>query len=372
MADSPTAASSVAGFTAWPDLASRALGASVVWANDEFFAAKENLIKPAAPTFSPATFTHRGQEYDGWETRRRRGTGVGAGLGSGAGPGSGTGPGADPGYDSAVIRLGVPGVVRGVVIDTAFFLGNFPPRCSVDGLWCEGYPSPEELLGLPWTEIVPPHPLGGGAVHRIPVDAGRRRFSHIRLNMHPDGGIARLRVHGEPVPDPALLDGLATDLAALRAGAKVSGCSNMFYGRPDRMLMPGDATNMGDGWENARRRDGGNDWVELALAAEGVVAVLDIDTTHFCGNAPDRAAVSGARLVPGRSSEPGDWFELLPPTRLQPDTPHRFRVRGEQAVTHLRLDVFPDGGVARFRAWGTVTAAGLERTRERWRETGGA
>ena len=351
----PSAAT--AAFTGRPDLASRALGASVVWANDEFFAAKENLIDPAPPVFAPATFDRRGQVYDGWETRRRRG------------PRPDTAMGPDPGYDSAVVRLAGPGLVHGVVVDTAYFLGNFPPECSVHATWCEGHPGPEELAAASWTEIVAPRPLAGGTVHHIPVEPGRRRFSHVRLNMLPDGGIARFRVHGEPVPDPGLLGGLTADLAALREGARVLGCSDMFYGRPDRMLMPGNAANMGDGWENARRRDGGNDWVELALAAEGAVDVLDIDTSHFRGNAPDRAAVSGARMPPGAAPGAEDWFEILPRTRLQPDTPHRFRIPPAGPVTHLRLDVYPDGGVARFRAWGTLTAAGLDAVEQRWRET---
>jgi allantoicase len=178
-------------FEQLPDLASRALGAAVVWANDEFFAAKENLINPGPPVFTPATFTHRGQEYDGWETRRRR-------------PGA---PGtAGTTHDSAVIRLGSPGIVRGVVVDTAFFRGNYPPHCSIEAAWCEGYPSPDELAAAAWTEIVPPHPLEGDTAHHIPVDAEDRRFSHVRLNMLPDGGIARLRVHGDPVPYPDIFD----------------------------------------------------------------------------------------------------------------------------------------------------------------------
>jgi allantoicase len=344
-------------FEELPDLASRALGSAVVWANDEFFAAKENLIAPGPPVFTPATFTHRGQEYDGWETRRRRP----------AAPGTG-----GTTHDSAVIRLGSPGIIRGVVVDTAFFLGNYPPHCSVDAAWCDGYPSPAELALAAWTEIVPQHPLSGDAVHRLPVDADAddRRYSHVRLNMLPDGGIARLRVHGDPVPDPDRFDRLTVNLAALRDGAHVSGCSDMFYNRPDRMLMPGEASDMGDGWENARRRDGGNDWVELVLAAEGVIDVLEIDTTHYKGNAPHLARVSAACVEPGAAPRSPDWFELLAPTRLQPDTPHRFPVRASRAATHLRVDVYPDGGIARFRAWGSVTSDALSALRLRWKQTG--
>ena len=358
-------------FTALPDLASRALGGAVIWANDEFFGDKENLINPGPPTFTPATFTNKGQRYDGWETRRRR-------------PGA---PGvAGTEHDSAIIRLGAPGVIRGVVVDTAHFIGNYPPRCSVEAVWCDGYPQLNQLADADWTTIVPPYPLLGGQVHYIPVDGLERRFSHVRLNMLPDGGIARLRVHGEPLPDPDFLDGLTVNLAALSDGARITGCSDMHYSSADNILMPGLARTMGEGWENARRRDGGNDWVEIALVGEGVVRVLEIDTTHFKGNAPHEAKVSAARMRAGSEPRADDWFTLLPVTRLQPDTPHRFLIPAfgsavESAVesevdvatstaTHLRLDVFPDGGIARFRVLGTLTPRAHAALARRWKQTG--
>jgi allantoicase len=342
-------------FTALPDLASRALGGSVLWANDEFFADKENLINPAPPVFRPATFTAKGQQYDGWETRRRR-------------PGAPGVAGND--HDSAIIRLGAPGLIRGVVIDTAHFLGNYPPRCSIEAAWCDGYPSPKRLLKARWTEIVPPHPLGGGREHRIPVAHFGRRFSHVRLNLLPDGGVARLRVHGEPLPDPDFLDGVTVNLASLADGARVSGCSDMYFGRADNMLMPGLARTMGEGWENARRRDGGNDWAEIRLLGEGIVRVLEIDTTHYKGNAPHKAKLSAARADGDRRPAEADWAVLLPKTGLQPDTAHRFLIRHAKPATHLRLDIYPDGGVARLRALGTLTPAALDELRRRWKGSG--
>jgi allantoicase len=363
-----------AAFTALPDLASRALGGAVIWANDEFFGDKEHLIDPSAPTFSPATFTHKGQRYDGWETRRRRPDAPGV---------------AGTEHDSAIIRLGAPGVIRGVVVDTAHFIGNYPPRCSVEAVWCDGYPSPAQLAEIDWTTIVPPYPLRGGEVHHIPIDGPDRRFSHVRLNMLPDGGIARLRVHGEPLADPEFFDGLTVNLAALRDGARITGCSDMHFSRADNMLMPGLARTMGEGWENARRRDSGNDWAEIALVGEGVIRVIELDTTHFKGNAPDQAKVSAARIQAGRSPRAADWFTLLPVTKLQPDTAHRFLIRDAASATelatesaaesdidatmatatHLRLDVFPDGGIARIRALGTLTPHAQAALVRRWKQT---
>jgi allantoicase len=328
------------GWTALPDLASRALGGSVVAASDEFFADKENLVTPEPPVFTPEAFTAKGQVYDGWETRRRRGA---------------------PGHDWAVVRLGAPGVVRGVVVDTAFFLGNFPERCAVQGAAVEGYPAPAALASADWVELVPPGPLAGGTVHAFEV-AVERRFTHVRLEIHPDGGVARLRVHGEPVPDPRQWAGLPLDLAATVNGGTVVACSDSFYSPPGNLLQPGLSRRMSDGWETSRRRGGGNDWAVVQLAGHAVPVVADLDTTHYRGNAPDHALLSGADA----QVDADEWFPLLPPTPLQPDTPHRFRLAAARPVTHVRLDIVPDGGLARFRLYGQLTPDGLDAALRRY------
>jgi allantoicase len=313
-------------FPELPDLASRRLGGGVVACNDEFFAAADNLVEPAPAVFSPKTFGAKGQVYDGWETRRRR----------------------EPGHDWAIVRLGVPGVVSGVVIDTAWFTGNFPPYASVDGVVVEGYPSPAELVEAAWHELLPRSPLAGDAANSFPVSPGEP-VTHVRLNIYPDGGVARLRVHGRPVPDRRFLGlGALVDLAATEHGGWVVDCSNRFYGNPNNLLLPGFAQTMGDGWETARRRDDGNDWVLIRLGLPGVVTVAELDTSHFKGNAP-----GWARLTCGDDPSSVDsWAELLPQTRLQPDTRHRFLVTAAGPTTHVRLDVYPDGGMARLRLLG--------------------
>lgn len=326
-----------------PDLASRRVGGSVVWANDELFAERENLIKPQAPVFQPSTFGHKGQIYDGWETRRRR----------------------EDGVDQAIVRLGLPGVVRGVVVDTAFFTGNYPPFCSVDGCAVEGYPSPAELADADWEPLVPRSPLAGDT--RNPFDvAESRRYTHVRLTIHPDGGVARLRVHGSPVADPRFLDLASLDLAALEHGATISGCSNMFYSAPANLISPGFAAVMGEGWETARRRDGANDWVSVRLASPGTVRLAELDTTHFKGNAPGWATLSGCDARTSDVDDAGAWFELLAKTRLQPDTRHRFRLASAAEATHVRLDVYPDGGMARLRLHGALTETGRAELVCRW------
>jgi allantoicase len=305
----------------WPDLAARQLGGSVVCADDELFADRENLIKPGPPVFQPRVFGNKGQIMDGWETRRRR----------------------TPGSDSAIVRLGCPGVVRRVLVDTSHFTGNYPAEISVEGAGAEGYPAPAELAAAPWTTLVPRSPVQGDARNEFGV-AVDERCTHVRLTIFPDGGVARLRVYGEPVPDPRLLPGVI-DLAALENGAAVTGCSNMFYSAPSNLLMPGLARVMADGWETARRRDDGNDWVAVRLACAGHADLVELDTSHFIGNAPGWASLrhSGG--------------ELLGRTALQPDTRHRFRVAGGEAIDEVRLDIYPDGGMARLRVLGRPTAA---------------
>ena len=308
---------------AWPDLAGRALGGSVIYANDELFAERENLIKPEEPAFRPHTFGHKGQIMDGWETRRRR---------EPAGDGQG---------DAAIVRLGCGGVVRRVVVDTSWFTGNYPPEVSVEACGAEGYPSPAELAAARWTTLVPRSPVAGDAKNEFEVEPGRRA-THVRLTIYPDGGVARLRVYGEPVPDPRLLPA-TIDLAALENGAVVTGCSNMFYSSPANLLMPGLARVMGDGWETARRRDAGNDWVAVRLACPGSVEVVELDTSHFVGNAPGWAALAS------------DGGDLVTRTALQPDTRHRFAVARGPVAGDVRLDVYPDGGMARLRVFGIPT-----------------
>jgi allantoicase len=327
------------------NLASRRLGASVIAASDEFFGEKENLLRGEPPGHRPRTFGHKGQLVDGWETRRRRG----------------------PGHDYALIRLGAPGVISGVVVDTAHFTGNFPAECSVEACAAEGYPAPADLLSpeAVWAEIVPRSALAGDSENRFAV-ADARRFTHVRLTIYPDGGVARLRVEGEVVPDPRLLAGVPLDLVALENGGTVEAASDRFYSAPENMIGPGRAGVMGDGWETRRRRDAGHDWVLFQLAAAGRISQAIVDTSCFLGNAPATAVLRACDAAAGLDT--AEWFDVLPPTPLQPDTRHTFRVypAGTAPATHVRLEIHPDGGLARLRLFGELTASGRARLGLRW------
>ncbi|MFI5955071.1 allantoicase [Cryptosporangium sp. NPDC051539] len=317
------------------DLAARALGGAVVAANDETFAEKENLIRPGRPLFQPHTFGHKGQIYDGWETRRRR----------------------TPGHDWAIVRLGAPGFVRQAVVDTAHFTGNYPEECWLEGLYVDGYPDVTTVAG--WTPLTGRVQLSGDTENTFDVADGPL-VTHVRLNISPDGGVARLRVLGDVAPDPRRLAGVPLDLAALENGGRVDDCSNRFYSPADHVLLPGQAQTMGQGWETRRRRGEGNDWLLIRLAGPGHVRQLIVDTTHFVGNAP------GAVRVRARDGDTADWFELLERRPLLPDTPHWFATDPAQRVTHLRVDVFPDGGLARVRAFGRLADDGWDALVSRW------
>ncbi|MGW3074418.1 allantoicase [Kitasatospora sp. NPDC001132] len=348
-----TAGTPSAPFTELVDLASRPLGAGVVATNEDTFADAENLLVAAPAEFRPHTFGHKGQIMDGWESRRRRGV-------SAEQPHP-----TDADHDWAIVRLGAAGVIRGVVVDTAHFTGNHPESASVEAASVPGHPSPEELRAAEWTTIVPRTGLRGDTAHEFAVADGTR-YTHVRLNIFPDGGVARLRVHGEVLPDPRELEGLTFDLAAQEYGGVAEAASDRYFSSPHNLNAPGRACVMGDGWETRRRRDKANDWVRIALAGGGEVLAAEVDTSCFVANAPGWADLIGFDASTGAHPADGEWFELLPRTRLQPDTRHRFRLDAGRPVTHVRINVYPDGGLARLRLTGRLTEAGRTALALRW------
>lgn len=323
------------------DLANENVGASVLAASDDFFAEKENLIKAVDPIFIADKYTDRGKWMDGWESRRKR----------------------QPGCDWVVIRLGVPGVIRGVVVDTRYFTGNYPEQMSLEACTASINVRAEDLGG--WTEIVSKSPLRGDSLNPFVVTSPRR-YTHVRLNAFPDGGVARLRVHGHALPEWRNF-GPEVDLAATECGGTVVISSDQHYGHPRNLIMPGSGRNMGDGWETRRRRGPGHDWVVLRLAAEGVISRVDVDTAHFKGNFPDACSLDvGPVEFRGSDSVPTEdsWTEILPRTKLLANTRHVFRqeLMASCATRFARFNIFPDGGVSRLRLFGHLTENGRVET----------
>jgi allantoicase len=329
------------------DLASRRLGGSVVAASDESFGFKERLIDPAEPAFSPGHYDLRGEIVDGWETRRH----------------------AEPFGDWVVIRLGAPGRLHAVDVDTRFFTGNHPTACAVDA--CAIAPGPTPPPGeVDWVPIVGVTALKPDA-HNVLAVSDRRRWTHIRVRLESDGGVARVRAYGDVIPDPASWMDVTVEVSGLEQGGRVEWCSDGFYSDARALIAPDRPRDMGDGWETRRRRDVGpdtHDAVMISFAAPADLRRIEIDTTYFVFNASPEVSVLGSRCRPdgehGWARVPFD-VTVLPRTRLAADTRHVFTV-DVRDIAALRVQAYPDGGIARVRALGTPTDEGRALLRERW------
>ena len=329
-------------FQKLPNLASKRLGARVIAANDDFFAPKENLLKDSNPVFIEDKYTDRGKWMDGWETRRRR----------------------TPGHDWCIVRLGLPGIIRGVLVDTSFFRGNYPEQCSLEACAIPLEPGlKRELAALnapstKWHELLPQSQLKGDSQNSFEI-RGDHRFTHVRLKICPDGGVARLRVHGEVLPAPAkaAANSREIDLAAIENGGRIVAASDEFYSAPLNLLMPGRGKGMHDGWETRRRRGPGNDSAIIKLGATGTIRRIEVDTAYFKGNFPDSCSINAIFVAGGDDPGAGAaWRTLLPQTKLRANASHVFRkeILGSEPASHLRFNIYPDGGVSRLRVWGVL------------------
>mgnify|MGYP001287907720 FL=1 len=317
------------------NLADARLGAKALSCSDDFFAEMGRMLNPEPAVFIPGKYDSNGKWMDGWESRRKR----------------------VAGHDWCVVRLARPGLIRGVDLDTSHFTGNYPPAIALEG--CDlAHGDPD--AHTEWFPVLAAMNLGGNAHHYVALD-GQRRVSHLRVNLYPDGGLARLRVYG--VPDPALAqadaDGLIDLVAALNGGTVVA-ANNQHFGLAANLLIPGRGVNMGDGWETRRRREPGNDWCILALGQPGIIEAIEVDTCHFKGNFPDRCSIQATSAAGGTAesmvTQSMFWSVLLPEQKLQMDHQHHYRdeIVLRAAVTHVRFNIFPDGGVSRLRLRGRV------------------
>ncbi|MBL4617934.1 MAG: allantoicase [Robiginitomaculum sp.] len=315
------------------NLAQPRLGAKVVHATDDFFADKSRLILPADPVFIPNKYDENGKWMDGWESRRKRVSG----------------------HDHCTIKLGSPGTVEQIEVDTSHFTGNFPPAASVEACLYDGDIPPENQK---WTNIISKVELQGDSNIVLKTE-NSGSFSHLRLHIYPDGGVARLRAYGRIARDWSDFDkNKQIDLAALELGGRPLGCNNQHFGVPENLIAPGKGINMGDGWETRRRREPGHDWAVLALAHPGVIEEILLDTKHFKGNYPDRFFLQGT-MCQGLSDEEilqqaQDWPILIEQQKCEADTEHHFKLSNSQAVSHVRLNIIPDGGVSRLRLLGHI------------------
>jgi allantoicase len=326
-------------YTGMLNLASERLGAKALSCSDDFFAEIGNLIKPGRGIFIADKFTDRGKWMDGWESRRKR----------------------VPGYDWCIIQLGASGIISGFDIDTNHFLGNHPPFASIEACRISDPKTDIHSDKINWTEILPKSALNPGS-HNFYECKSKEIYTHLRLNIYPDGGVARLKVYGEVHKDwSTIKPGEIIDLASALNGAKAICCNDMFFSHIDNLLMPGRGINMGDGWETKRNRTPNNkDWLIIRLAHKGKINSMLIDTAHFKGNYPELCQIEGISISSkdeaNIQSESLKWTEILPKQKLQADHEHTFEkeILPHDEITHVRFNIYPDGGVSRIRLFGTI------------------
>jgi len=323
-------------FSEMVDLLQEKLGGQCLSCTDEFFAECSNLVKPGRG-ITNNEYTDRGKWMDGWESRRKR----------------------DTGHDHAILKLGLPGLIKGVDIDTNNFIGNYPYYASLDAATVvDG----EDYKKAEWTQILPKIPLNATSQHLRRIDSRFRntRFTHVRLHIYPDGGVARLRIYGDVTPDwTKYSESDIVDVAAVENGGVAIACSDQHFGVKSNLNSPGRGINMGDGWETKRRRGPGHDWVIIKLGATcSEITKIEVDTAHFKGNFPDTCTIEGNYLEDSHGAHIAlGWQEILPKTKLKADTQHIFQTKqltsaaSNNKINHIRLNIFPDGGVSRLRVW---------------------
>lgn len=318
-------------FTKLINLAAEKLGGKTLSSSDDFFAGMENLLKSGRGIFIDDKYTENGKWMDGWESRRKR----------------------TLGHDWCIIKLATAGIIKGLDVDTNHFLGNHPPHCSIDACMTNNTGTDD----FEWIELLPKSSLDPGSQHYFEIN-DNRTWSHLRLNIYPDGGVARLKVYGEVQKNWDTVDrSELIDLASALNGAKSILCNDMFFSHMDNLLMPGKGMDMGDGWETKRNRTPNNrDWVIVRLAKKGTIHNLMIDTHHFKGNYPDTCMVEGCVAEADKNIEKCNWTAILPQSKLQAHNEHYFEneIMNSGPFTHVRLSIFPDGGISRMRIMGTV------------------
>ncbi len=309
------------------DLISEAVGGRVIACNDQFFAEAHNLLRVSDPVWREGVYTDRGKWMDGWETRRRR----------------------EPGHDWCVLALGIPGMIRSVTMDTSHFTGNYPESFSLEAC---GTGDDDRLASVTWEELIPRTALAGDSVATFDV-LDSHRVTHLRLNIHPDGGVARLRVEGDPIPMMRQVcpEGGGTDLVSSLVGGEATDASDVHYSPPSNMLRPTEPAGMWDGWETKRRRGPGNDWATFRLGLPGLVESVVVDTRYFRGNSPGWVSIH-------LSEDGSEWKESIDRAEVKPDAINVVDIEQATHAGHLRLDIHPDGGVARLRVKGTPDAEG--------------
>ena len=314
------------------DLAQPRLGSKVIFRTDDFFASADRIIDPSTPVFKEGLFDKNGKWMDGWESRRKR----------------------TPGHDYLIIKLGKPGSISKVNVDTSHFNGNQPSMISIEA--CNS--KSNNIKNFKWKSLLGKKKTKANS-HHIFKTSSKSVFTHIKLNIFPDGGVARLRLYGNISKEKNDFKNKTINLASLLDGASVIACNNEHFGKAENILAPGKAKNMGDGWETRRRRDKGFDWLILNSIDGEKIDKIEISTHHFKGNFPSHCSLQAAYITTKKSSSSivsgsNKWKTLMNKTMLKANKTHTFRnvLMKNDKINFIKINIFPDGGISRFRIFG--------------------
>jgi len=315
------------------NLASPKMGTKILAFSDDFFGEVTRMLNDKDPIFIEDKYDNHGKWMDGWESKRRR----------------------DGGNDWAILKLGSAGIISKIEIDTSYFTGNFPPFFSLEGIYSETEPNKDSN----WKSLIAKTNLVGDCKNNFELNL-KEKFNFVRLQIFPDGGVARIRLFGEVKYNwDRFNNEEIIELSSLKLGGSILAYNNAHYGDVSALLSEGRGKTMGDGWETRRRREPGNDWIIIKLAQKGKIEKIEIDTAHFKGNYPDRASIQAISIDKNittkdliQSSE--NWDVILDETKLTADNIHEYEINSNSKAeaTHIRLNIYPDGGVSRLRIFG--------------------
>jgi len=314
------------------DLAQPRLGSKVIFKTDDFFASANRIIDPLSPVFKEGLFDKNGKWMDGWESRRKR----------------------TPGHDFLIIKLGKPGSISKVNVDTSYFNGNQPSMVSLEGC----YSKLNNIKNFKWKNLIIKKKTKANS-HHIFSSSSKSIFTHVKLNIFPDGGVARLRLYGSISKENNNFANKTINLASLLNGASVIACNNEHFGKAENILAPGKAKNMGDGWETRRRREKGFDWLILNSVKGKKIDKIEISTHHFKGNFPSHCSLQAAFIPNKRSSSSivkssNKWKFLMNKINLSANKTFKFKniLMKNKKINFIKINIFPDGGISRFKVFG--------------------
>jgi len=313
------------------NLASPILGTKIYKYSDQFFGKATRLIKDENPIFKEEIYDSNGKWMDGWETRRKR----------------------QKGNDFVIIKLGIPGKISDIEIDTAFFNGNQPEFASIDVCFSKN-------SKFKWQTFLKKKKLKANSLHKFKVK-NNKIINFIRLNIFPDGGVARLRLLGDLAVNH-IRNNKKIDLASVLNGAKIVACSDEHFGVAQNIISPGKSLYMGNGWETKRRRGKGFDWVIIKLANIGLVNDIVIQTHHFKGNYPASFSIQGACVLNKNEvkkliKNSVKWQSLITNKNLKPHDDLKISKLNlkSKKINYIKLNIFPDGGISRLRIYGKIS-----------------